>query len=217
MPGRVKTSETDAAAPTWRQQQAAATKDRIGESARRLFAERGYAATSIEAVATEAGVAVRTVYAAFGAKREILSHICGAWLERAGARERAQAVLGEPDPVARLRAATHWLTHLYAAGFDVVEILESATDDSAETRELLRAKLAGRDQVMDAMIASVEPELSVPLVEAQSVFRALAAAPIYRELVVDAGWSPQRLGDWLAGVLIGHVLKVPARDVPAGG
>ena len=35
------------------------------------------------------GVAPRTVYAAFRAKREILSVICERWLERAGARERA--------------------------------------------------------------------------------------------------------------------------------
>lgn len=203
----VKTSETaKAPVPTWRQQQAAATKDRIAESARRLFAERGYAATSMEAIASAAGVAVRTVYAAFGAKREILSHICGAWLERAEAREGAQQVLAVPEARQRLRAATGWLTHLYAAGFDVVEILESATDDSAETRELLRAKLAGRDSVMDAMIASLAPHLTVPVAEAQSVFRALAAAPLYRELVVGAGWSPERLADWLAVVLERHVL-----------
>jgi AcrR family transcriptional regulator len=213
MPRRVNTPVAPAEEPTtWRQQQAAATKDRIAESARRLFADHGYAATSIDAIATEAGVAVRTVYAAFGTKREILSHICGAWLERAGAREGAERVLAEPDAVTRLTAATHWLTHLYAAGFDVVEILESATDDSAETRELLRAKLAGRDHVMGEMIRSLEPHLSVPLAEAQAVFRGLAAPPLYRELVVGAGWSPERLGDWLAGILRSHVL---ADETPA--
>jgi hypothetical protein len=42
---------------------------------------------------------VRTVYAAFGAKREILSLICERWLEKARARELAGQVLGEADPV----------------------------------------------------------------------------------------------------------------------
>ena len=75
MTSTVKTS-------SYRQEQAAATRDRIAEAARRLFADQGYGSTSIETIAAEAGVAVRTVYAAFGAKREILSHICERWLER---------------------------------------------------------------------------------------------------------------------------------------
>jgi len=171
-----------------------------------LFATRGYGSTSIDSIATAAGVAVRTVYAAFGSKREILSHICGAWLERAAARETAEAVFQERESGERLRQAALWLTRLYAAGFDVVEILESATDDSPETRELLQAKLAGRDQVMDQMIASLEDDLVVPLPEAQAVFRGLAAPALYRELVVVNGWSPERLGDWLAGILEEHLL-----------
>lgn len=203
------------AAPTWREQQAAATRDRIAESARRLFAERGYGATTIDMVATEAGVAVRTVYAVFGTKREILSHICEAWLARARARERAEAVLATEEPVARLRGAAGWLTTLYAAGFDVVEIFEAATDESAETREMLRAKLAGRNQAMDAMVASLGEALVVPVEEAQAVFRALAAPGIYKELVVGAGWSPERLAGWLAGVLTQHLLGLTAR--PPGG
>ena len=90
---------------TYRQAQAAATRERIAEAARRLFGVAGYGSTSIEAIAAEAGVAVRTVYSAFGTKREILSLICEQWLERAQAREQAGEVLAEPDPARRLRGA----------------------------------------------------------------------------------------------------------------
>ena len=83
---------------TYRQRQAQATRDLIADTARRLFAADGYGATSMEAIAREAGIAVRTVYAAFGAKREILSLICERWLEQAAARELAGQVLAEPDP-----------------------------------------------------------------------------------------------------------------------
>jgi AcrR family transcriptional regulator len=84
-----------------------------------------------DGVLAEAGVAVRTIYSAFGAKREILSLICEQWLERALARERAAEVVAEPDPARRLRGAAGWLRALYAAGFDVVMIFEAATDESA--------------------------------------------------------------------------------------
>ncbi len=192
-------------APTHRQRQAAATREAIAEAARRLFATTGYGSTSMEAIAAEAGVAVRTVYTAFGAKRELLSFICEQWLERARAKERVAEVLAEPDPVRRLRAAAGWLSALYSAGFDVVMIFEAATDESLETRALLRSKLAGRNQAMDMMIASLEGALTVPVEEAQAVYRALAASGVYRELVEESGWPLERFDRWVGDVLERHL------------
>jgi AcrR family transcriptional regulator len=186
---------------TYRQEQAAATRGRIAEAARRLFGVAGYGSTSIEAIAAEAGVAVRTVYSAFGTKREILSLICEQWLERARARERAGEVLAEPDPARRLRGAASWLRALYSAGFDVVTIFEAATDESAETRELLRSKLAGRNEAMDAMIASLDGHLRAPVREVQAVYRALAAPGVYRELVEESDWTPDDYERWVGDTL----------------
>jgi AcrR family transcriptional regulator len=189
------------AVKSYRQVQAEETRIRIAQAARRLFAVQGYGATSIDAIAKAAGVATRTVYSAFGTKREILSLICDRWLAEAGAMEQAQQVLAIEDPVERLRGAAGWLTNLYAAGFDVVLIFEAATDESAETRALLRSKLAGRNQVMDAIIASIEPELRIPLKQAQAVYRALAAPGVYQELVDESGWSPEEFNHFVADSL----------------
>jgi AcrR family transcriptional regulator len=194
---------------TYRQLQAKATRERIADAARRLFAADGYGSTSIEAIAAEAGVAVRTVYAAFGAKREILSLICERWLEQANAQELAGQVLAEPDPARRLRGAAHWLRALYAAGFDAVLIFEAATDESPETRALLRSKLAGRNEVMDAMIASLKGHLRVRVREAQAVFRAIAAPGVYRELVEESGWTPAEFERWVARTLSVQLLRTP--------
>jgi AcrR family transcriptional regulator len=187
--------------PTHRQRQAQATRDLIAETARRLFAAEGYGATSMETIAREAGVAARTVYSAFGSKREILSAICERWLEQAGVRELAGQVLAEPDPARRLRGAAHLLRVLYSAGFDVVLIFEAATDESPETRALLRAKLAGRNEVMDAIIASLAGHLTVPVPQAQAMYRALAAPGVYRELVEESGWTPDDFEHWVADTL----------------
>jgi AcrR family transcriptional regulator len=192
--------------PTYRQLQAQQTRDRIAAAARRLFAQGGYSATSMEAIATEAGVATRTVYSAFGAKREILSAICERWLEAARARELAEQALAEPDPRARLRAAAHWLRALYEEGFDVVTLFAAASDEDPETRALLRAKLAGRNQAMDAIIASLDGALSVPSSTAQAVYRALAAPGVYGELVVESGWSADAFEEWVARTLLRDLL-----------
>ena len=107
-------------------------------------------------------------------------------------------MFAEPDPVRRVHAAADWLTRLYAADFEVVLIFEAATDESPETRELLRAKLAGRNEVMDAMIASLDGSLAVSVAEAQAIYRAFAAPGVYRELVYESAWSPDRFTQWLA-------------------
>src|SRR5690348_7785402 len=110
MPRAVKDrSAGEAARPTLRQEQAAATKARIAQAARTLFAEHGYGSTSMGAIAREAGVAARTVYTVFGAKREILSAICEEWLVRAAAMPLHARALAEPDPARRLRLAANWL------------------------------------------------------------------------------------------------------------
>ncbi|WP_417563171.1 TetR/AcrR family transcriptional regulator [Microbacterium sp.] len=191
---------------TYRQQQAEATKVRIADAARDLFAADGYATTSIEAIGQAAGVATRTVYAAFGTKREILNVICERWLERAGARQLAAEVLERPRALDRLRGAARWLAVLYSTDFEVVRILDSAMDEDAETRAVLHAKLRGRNRVMDSFIRSIEPELAIPLADARAVYRALAAAGVYGALVEDAGWSRTRFEEWLAGTLVKQLL-----------
>ena len=58
-----------------RQAQARATRTTILDAALRLFSTNGYMAVTIQAVADEAGVAVQTVYAVFGNKRELLRQV----------------------------------------------------------------------------------------------------------------------------------------------
>ncbi len=191
---------------TYRQEQAAATRERIAEAARRLFAANGYRPTSMEAIAAAAGVAPRTVYSAFGAKREILSAICERWLAESGAIGVVDRALAEPDAAKRLGLAATFLRALYGNGFDVVQLFEAAMDEDAETRALLRAKLAGRNHAMDRMIASLEGSLSMPVPAAQAIYRALAAPGIYQELVVESGWTADQFEEWIADTLARQLL-----------
>src|SRR3954452_7632288 len=52
-----------------------ASRRDILDAAHRLFVERGYVATSIPAIAAEAGVAVQTIYNTVGSKRQILGGV----------------------------------------------------------------------------------------------------------------------------------------------
>src|ERR671937_2719513 len=87
-----------------RRAQAAATRREILEAAQRLFERQGYAATTMAAIAAEAGVALKTVYVAFETKSGLLRALWHLRLrgdeEDVPVGERAwyRAVLEQPDP-----------------------------------------------------------------------------------------------------------------------
>ncbi len=208
MPDAVKS------APTYRQEQAQATRKRISAAARRLFAVEGYRMTSVAAIAAQAGVAERTVYAAFGAKREILSVICEDWLEDANARELVAAAVAEPDPVGTIRLAARFLRALFETGYDVMVLFEAASAEDPQTRAMLRAKLEGRNHVQNLIVESVRESLTLPLPAAQAIYRALAAVGVYQELVVESGWTIDQYEDWVRRQLTSQLLGAPAQQPP---
>ncbi|MDX6507980.1 MAG: hypothetical protein QOG06_2624, partial [Gaiellaceae bacterium] len=92
-----------------RRAQAAETRRQILEAARGLFEEWGYTATTMAAIAAEAGVALKTVYLAFETKSGVLRALWQLFLRgdegEAPVGERAwyREVLDEPDPRRQLQ------------------------------------------------------------------------------------------------------------------
>src|SRR4051794_16852118 len=90
-----------------RREQAERTRQEVAEVARRRFLADGYAATTIAAVAGEAGVSVETIYKIFGGKPGLVRAIRERALEGAGpepAETRSDALhTTESDPRAIIR------------------------------------------------------------------------------------------------------------------
>src|SRR6266540_7187996 len=115
-----------------RRPKAQATRRRILDAARRLFVERGYVATTIEAIAAEAGVAVPTVYLAFGTKRALLVELLDiaavgdeepvALLERPWVDE----IRHDPDPESQLRRWVREGRHIAARVAALWEVARNA-------------------------------------------------------------------------------------------
>src|SRR5581483_1114462 len=91
-----------------RREQAAATRIAILEAAEQLFIDAGYVSTSVGEIAERAGVALKTVYAIFGTKAEVLRALWN--LRMRGDEEPVpiyerpwfRALEDEPDPRRRL-------------------------------------------------------------------------------------------------------------------
>jgi AcrR family transcriptional regulator len=68
-------------------------------AARRLFVERGYAHTTVNDIAEEAGVALQTVYSSVGPKSAIVLALVDLIDEEAGLGELAPLAVAETDPL----------------------------------------------------------------------------------------------------------------------
>jgi AcrR family transcriptional regulator len=193
---------------SYRQQQALETKRRIAAAARRVFGSGGYAASSIEQVAREAGVAVRTVYAAFGGKKQILAAICDLWLAESGVQALGARAMGEPDARRRLALVAHLNRRQWELGQDVVPMLEAAAASDAEVARMLSGWKEARAGALREGIGPLAGELRAGLAweDAAATVRALSAPEVYSELVKGEGWSPDRYEEWLARLLAEQVL-----------
>ncbi len=188
---------------THRQRQALWTRRLIVDAARKLFLERGYTATTMEAIAREAEVAVSTIYAAYKNKRTILRAIREAWHEQTRAREINEEASRQPDPERRLEMVANANRRQWETGGAVVAVYQGAAtadrEAAAELREALRGRRAALDRVVEGMERALRPELDED--RAAAILRALCRAEVYQELVEESGWAPEEYEAWLSRTL----------------
>jgi len=201
-----------------RQRQALETRRAIARAARALFAERGYAAASIDLVADEAGVAARTVYAIFGTKKAILAAICEEWLIEAGVMEAVSQGLAERDLRRRLAIVAHSSRRQWESDRGVRAMLEGAAASDAEVAKMVAGWKSDRARSLHSIVAGLESDLrdGIDSNHAAAIIRAMTSAEVYSELVAGEGWTPAEYEAWLAGVLAEVLLPPTSKsDVSA--
>src|SRR5205823_9848488 len=136
---RVKPRRYDS---TRRREQAASTRAVILDAARRLFEQQGYAATSVAAIAADAGVAVKTVYLAFETKSGILRAVWNLLLRGddspmpVGERGWFREVLCEPDPERQLRMNAHNSRVVKERAGSLLRVIRDAASADPDAGEL---------------------------------------------------------------------------------
>ncbi|HVL60582.1 MAG TPA: helix-turn-helix domain-containing protein [Microbacterium sp.] len=208
---------------TRRREQAARTRARIVEVAGRLFVERGYAGTTIPAIAAEAGVAVETVYRSATGKAGLLADAVRAAV--AGGSERADVPVAERPAIRRIEAETDpvKLLQRYAATQSgiwsrvgpLLRVLDAAANSDASLVEL-RGRIAAdrRHGLRDGLGRLLEERGvlrdGVDAERAGDIVYAVCGQANYVALVGDCGWSEAAYETWLAETLIAALL--PSRD-----
>src|SRR4029077_13946197 len=140
-----------------RRERALRTRLRVAQAATDLFATSGYSATTMEAVARRAGVAVQTVYFVFHTKPRLLVEavkIGGGGAEGASdvmARSWIQEVMGAPDGARRLALAVEHGSLIYQRLGPLWPTIVAALGEP-EVREAWEQIIEGRREGMGRII-----------------------------------------------------------------
>jgi len=199
--------EPPARRPTLREERAAVTRNRILDAARRRFFEDGYAATTLRAVAAEAGVAVQTVYAVFGSKAAILAELRALAVNLPEADAAGRAAAGEPTPERRLAGFAHSIRLRWELAGDIVRVNQDAVRVDPSLRPGIAAADARRRGGIAAFVRGIEADLGAHIDVDRSigVVNALTLYAVYEELISVQGWTPDAYEAWLADSLVAGV------------
>jgi TetR/AcrR family transcriptional regulator of autoinduction and epiphytic fitness len=203
-----------------RETQARETRQSILDAALSHFVAHGYAATSMQTIADQAGVAVQTVYAAFGNKRELMRQLIEATITGDDdptpitQKAESRAVAAEPD--VRLRAQldaalSRTIVQRVAPIVRVAEEAAASDPELATTMETVKA--ARRREMLDSARLLAGPEgLRLDPEEAAATLYVLYSPQVADMLMRDHGWSPQRYEAWLARMILEGVLRIRPSD-----
>jgi AcrR family transcriptional regulator len=199
-----------------RREQAAATRRDILEAAQRLFERRGFAATKMAEIASEAGVALKTVYAAFETKSGVLRALWHMLLRGdeddvpVMARQWYLEVLEEPDPERQLRLNARNARAVKERIAPLLDVIRHAAPLDAES-----AALWGRIQsdfydnqgaIVKSLSARGALAPGLDVARATDILWTLNHPDLWQLLVAQRGWTAEQWEQWFADTSCGQLL-----------
>jgi AcrR family transcriptional regulator len=200
-----------------RREQAAETRRRILEAAETLFVRGGYSATSIAAIAAEAGVSQKTVYLAFETKAGLLRTLWNARLRGdegeapVGERDWFKAVLDEPDPERAIRLLTGAASRVRQRAGGVLRVIRDAAPADPEIGALwerMQSEFHGNQRTVVERLATRKAlRAGLGVDRATDILWTLNNPTVYLLLVDGRGWSLDDYEAWLTDTLIAQLLR----------
>src|SRR5882757_3417256 len=219
--GRVKRSYES----RLRRERAEATRLAIAGAAGRLFAERGYAATSIDEIAAAAAVGRATVFSSVGGKPELLKEAYRLAVRGSanantplGQQARSRRISAEPDAHKLLAGYAGVMADVGRRLAPLYEAVRAAAHADPEARELWHLITEERRSAATGIVRRlVERDALLPGLDHQSasdILWVLNDPALYQLLVTQRRWTQRRFRSWLTHSMQTQLLEPPD---PAGG
>jgi AcrR family transcriptional regulator len=203
-----------------RLEQAAATRRAILGSAQLLFEAGGYPATTMEAVAAESGVSLKTVYVAFATKSGLLRSLWDLLLKgdtddaAVGERSWYREVLEESDPARQLRLNARNSRVVKERIGGLLRVIRDGAPvdpDVAALWDLIQTDFyANQRVVVESLAAKDALRAGLGVDRAADLLWTLNHPDLWLLLVGARGWTPTEFEDWLAETSCAQLLTVPA-------
>jgi AcrR family transcriptional regulator len=190
-----------------------ATKRRVLAAAQRLFQAKGYKATTINDIATEAGVAIQSVYKAGKSKADLLQRVVE--LVVAGddqdvmltERPSFASIADEPDPTRQIAMAAGLIASTQERSRLVQVALREAAAVDATIAEYLANELERRHQTIRTIIGMIpEDRLRLSHDDAADTAWAIGSTEVFLLLRTGRGWDVDQFESWLTRTLIRQLL-----------
>jgi AcrR family transcriptional regulator len=197
-----------------RREQAAATRTAILDAALELFEQQGYAATSVASIAKRAGVALKTVYAAFGTKRGVLVALRSQLVRGTddsvpvAQQDWFRQVLDEPDPRKRLAAFAAAATELKKRAGAIFEIIRHAAPADPEIQAMWDQFMGDFYENQRLVIErfAADKALKPDIDHATDILWTINHPAVYHLLVAERGWNTDDYQHWLEQTLTQQLL-----------
>ena len=191
----------------------------VVDAARTLFLERGYAATTIDAISALSDVPPATVYRLFSSKRGILKALLDVSIagndEAISMADRppVRSLLADPDPRNMVAGFVGVAAQVNVRTAAIYRILVSAAASDPDAAmlldELTRQRQQGQGRVARALARARALRPTLRERDAGDIIHALVSPEVYGLLVVDRGWPPERYETWLTETLVDQLLVPP--------
>lgn len=199
-----------------RRRAADATKDRVLRAAKALFVRHGIDRVTIARIAEKAGVAVPTVYALYRSKEGLLR----ALMRAAIFGERFQAararLAGVTDAVELIARTAHVARAIYEGESADLGLLRGASAFSPALRKLEREfeqiRLEMQEERVRLLFAQSKERKGLGLDDARRLLWMYTSRDVYRMLVQESGWTPDRYQRWLSDTLVTALVGGQARQ-----
>jgi AcrR family transcriptional regulator len=204
---------------TTRRERAKATRRRIAGAALARFSSQGYAATTMSAVAADAGVAVETVYFVFHTKAELL--IAALTLAGGGpgapeevmARDWIARVVAAPSGARRLALIVEHGNEIYRRVGPLLPAVHAAASVDPDVAAAWRGVVERRRSEMGRVVEDVfgargelRPGLDPAL--ATDLLFGIHRAETFLAFTAECGWSVERYKAWQFATLARALLSV---------
>ena len=200
-----------------RDEQAQRTRRAVVTAARELFLARGYAATTIDAIAAAARVSRRTVFNSVGGK-VVLLRLAMEWAivgddEPVALADRpaVKAIQAEPDPRRALALWAQMVVEVASRVAPISAVLTAAADaDPAAAQlfsELARNRMFGATEFVKYLASLDGLAAGVGEQQAADLCWSLMDGHHYCLLVTQRGWTTASFTRWLADSLAATLLR----------